>query len=326
MIGYYVHHHGSGHLHRAQSVASVWGEDITGLSTLPRPPEWTGDWIQLDDDAPASTDADVTAGGQLHWAPRGHAGLRSRMSALSSWLNDVDPTLVVSDHSVEVTLLARLHGVAAVSVVLPGIRTDSAHLLGYGVSDALVAVWPPTARIRTDLPHELSSRIRHLGGLSRFPAATHPSTPPGTRHVVVLWGSGGAGPPLDALRIAREQSPGWMWTVLGGESWNPDPFAALCSADVVLTHAGQNAIAETAASRRPAIVVPQARPFQEQHMTADALRDPTWPVLVLDAFPVRGWGQLLDHAARLDGHAWEGWCDGRAAERFVEVLREISAS
>lgn len=37
MIGYYVHHHGSGHLRRAQAVAAVWGHEITGLSTLPRP-------------------------------------------------------------------------------------------------------------------------------------------------------------------------------------------------------------------------------------------------------------------------------------------------
>lgn len=37
MIGYYVHHHGSGHLHRARSLAAVLGRPVTGLSTLPRP-------------------------------------------------------------------------------------------------------------------------------------------------------------------------------------------------------------------------------------------------------------------------------------------------
>ena len=130
MIGYYVHHHGSGHLHRAQSVAAAWPGEVTGLSTLPRPPGWSGDWIQLDDDAPAAGHPDVTADGNLHWAPVGHTGLSSRMARISSWLEAARPSLLVSDHSVEITLLARLHGVRVVAVVLPGDRSDPAHLLG----------------------------------------------------------------------------------------------------------------------------------------------------------------------------------------------------
>lgn len=326
MIGYYVHRQGSGHLHRASAVAALWGSEITGLSSLPRPLSWVGEWVQLEDDAPASAEADVTADGHLHWVPRGHPGLRARMGALSAWLVQAQPSVLVSDVSVEVTLLARLHGVPVVSVVLPGLRSDSAHLLGYGVSDALVAMWPPTAGIRTGLPPRLGSRIRHLGGLSRFPSTAHqPSSPPG-KHVALLWGSGGAGPPVEVLRGAQQQSLAWTWTLLGGQSWTADPFAVLCAADVVVTHAGQNSVAETAASRTPAIVIPQPRPFQEQQMTAEALRAPWWPALVVDDFPRAGWDLLLEQASGLDGGDWEAWCDDRAAERFVAVLREVSTS
>ena len=56
MIGYYVHHHGRGHLHRALSVARELDGCLVGLSTLDRPAEWTGAWIDLPDDA-ASVDA-----------------------------------------------------------------------------------------------------------------------------------------------------------------------------------------------------------------------------------------------------------------------------
>lgn len=323
MIGYYVHHHGSGHLHRARAVARLWGPRITGLSSLPRPADWPGQWLQLDNDAPASADSDLTAGGQLHWVPRRHPGLRSRMGALSQWILAAEPDLLVCDVSVEVALQARLHGVPVVTVVQPGVRTDNAHLLGYGISDALVAMWPASARIRTGLPVRLDSRIRHLGGLSRFGTAEAARV----RHksVAVLWGSGGDGPPLEALRLARQQSPGWSWTLLGGPSWNADPFTVLSEAQVVLTHAGQNSIAETAAARRPAIVIPQTRPFQEQHVTAQALHDPAWPTTVLEDLPSHGWRSVLEQTSRLDGSAWSQWCDGEAAGRFVRVLQDVAA-
>ncbi|MFC8762138.1 MULTISPECIES: glycosyltransferase [Streptomyces] len=42
---------------------------------------------------------------------------------------------------------------------------------------------------------------------------------------------------------------------------------------MVVTHAGQNAVAECAAARVPAVVVPQSRPHGEQHATAHALAE-----------------------------------------------------
>lgn len=330
MIGYYVHHHGSGHLHRARAVADAWGAEITGLSTLPRPTGWPGEWVQLADDAPvgdapADEDRDVAARDHLHWAPLGHPGLSSRMAHLASWLDAARPGLLVSDHSVEVTLLARLHGVRVVGVVLPGLRSDPAHLLGYGVCDALVAMWPDGARMRTGLPPELRSRLRCLGGMSRFAPVTHPEERDPVPRVAVLWGRGGDGPPLREIATAREQTHGWTWTVLGGEDWVDDPFTVLRSADVVLTHGGQNAVAETAAARRPAIVVPQARPFDEQSQMGHALTDEGWPAVVCPSLPSRGWPELLERVRALDGQRWGPWCDGRAAERFAQVLREVDA-
>ena len=62
----------------------------------------------------------------------------------------------------------------------------------------------------------------------------------------------------------------------------------LRDADVVVTDAGQNAIAEIAACRTPAVVVPADRPHEEQATTASVLAGTDWPALVLPTFPERG--------------------------------------
>jgi hypothetical protein len=324
VIGWYVHHQGSGHLHRALSVAARLaerGEEVTLLSSLPRPASWSGGWVSLarDDAGPA---VDPTAHGRLHWVPVGDDGLRSRSAAVSAWLAEHRPRLVVVDVSVEVALLVRLHGVPVVGVALPGRRDDAAHVLGFGVADLLVAVWPPTAIGMLHVPPALLERLRPVGGLSRFAVREPGQRRAGARRVVVLMGTGGHDLGGSLLATARQQTPDWEWTVLDGRpgTWTDDPFAVVADADVVITHAGQNAVAEVAAARRPAVVVPQRRPHEEQTTTAAVLRRGPWPAVVLDRLPADGWAALLERAARLDGRGWVDWCDGHAADRFADLL------
>ena len=77
MIGYYIHHVGHGHLHRATAVARALAEPVTGFSSLSAPKDWPGPWIQLDrDDEDVARDrTDQTARERLHWVPLGHHGL-----------------------------------------------------------------------------------------------------------------------------------------------------------------------------------------------------------------------------------------------------------
>jgi hypothetical protein len=148
------------------------------------------------------------------------------------------------------------------------------------------------------------------------------------RRVLVLGGAGGGGADARALERARAETPDWHWDVVGGTSgrWIEDPWPLIVAADVVVAHAGQNAIAEIAAARRPAVIVPEDRPHDEQRTTASVLRRPEWPAVVLERFPSSGWPALLEQAAAQDGALWQGWNDGQGAERAAAVIRRVAAA
>lgn len=321
MIGYYVHHHGRGHLHRAMSIARELNDYVTGLSTLPRPALWIGEWVQLDPDDQADTVSDPEAGGHLHWAPERDHGISRRAAQLSAWLDSARPSAFVSDVSVEAALLARLHGVPVVSVALPGVRTDAAHELGYGISRAIIGAWPSHAlgMLHSDSAHR---SLAPVGAISRFPVIDTPA--PTERKVLVLSGAGSARSDAFPIETAQRETPGWEWQVLGTGSWSDEPWSRIRDASVIITHAGQNALAEVAAARRPAIVVPSSRPFDEQVTTAGVLGVGPWPVVVRHEMPASGWRGLLEEAATLDGMAWSSWNDGHGAERAARIIESAA--
>ncbi len=334
MIAFYVHHHGSGHLHRALTVAQALGEEVVGLSTLPAPAGWPGHWIVLPDDAEGADRRrdDVTAGSTLHWVPRRHEGLRERMALISSALRDHDVRLLVSDVSVEVSLLARLHGVPVAVVAQPGERTDRPHRTAYDLAEVIVAPWP--RRPAPDWPGAWLAKTVHVGAFSRFDQRTKTPAAAG-RTVLVLWGTGGLSVSSVQLRAAAAATPDWTWEVAGPggtaelrapnlrhRGWVADPWPLLGEAEVVITHAGQNALAEVAAAGRAAVVIPQPRPFAEQHATAAALVRARLGVVVPSWPEPRRWPSLLDRA-RNRGGDWKSWSGGDGAARAAAALRNL---
>jgi len=127
------------------------------------------------------------------------------------------------------------------------------------------------------------------------------------------------------VAAASDATKEWTWTHVGGSSgrWSDDPWRLLRTATVVVTHAGENAVAEVAAARRPAVIIPQTRPHQEQAATARALVQAGCPVTVLRRFPRTGWPEIVAQTAQRDGEAWVRWNDGDGARRAAAVIREV---
>ncbi|MGI8946857.1 MAG: glycosyltransferase [Ornithinimicrobium sp.] len=335
MIGYYAHHHGSGHITRLQSITACLHESVWGLSSLQAPAGWTQPWTQLArDDTPSPSAAaaagDVTAGGVLHWAPPLHEGLSARMAQLAEWIAQHRPQLLVVDVSVEVALLARLCGVPTVVVALPGRRLDRPHRLAHDSAEALLAPWPEGAHT-DDWPSSWQDKVWCVGGISRFDGRSAAPVRMGARRprrqVLVLWGSGGRSADRDAVAAARAAAPHWDWLERDpASSPSPDLWGELAAANVVVTHAGQNAVAEVAAARRPAVVIAQTRPFGEQEATAAAVNRlgaavglPSWP-------GAADWPALLERAASLGGTGWSRWSTGDGARKAACQLEALAGS
>jgi len=340
LVGWYVHHHGAGHLTRFRAVRPHLDADVVVFSSLPCPsslPERTR-WVVLprDDDSTTSPDgprhprdASPTVRGLLHWAPLHHRGHARRLAALASWIGESGPAAVVVDVSVEVALLVRLLGVPPVVVTQPGDRSDDPHRLAYDVAERIVAPWPRGLHGSPALDR-VAERLRHVGGISRFAdrAPVVREGDAGRTSVLVLPGSGsGGGARLaEDVALAAARTPDASWTLLGGGTgaWVDDPWAALSSADVVVTAAGQNSVADLAAAGARAVVVPEDRPFDEQRSTGrtlDALR----LAVVVDAWPAPdAWPALIARASALRPD-WSLWQVDGAAARAADVVAEVAS-
>jgi len=232
----------------------------------------------------------------------------------------------VVDVSVEVALLVRLCGTPVVVVALPGERTDRTHLAAYDLADALLAPWPAESHA-ADWPVSWTSKAWCVGGLSRFDGRPRPPAEPrtATRRVLLIWGAGGRDADASSVEAARRATAGWTWSERSPDRPSPDLWAELCAADVVVTHAGQNAVADVAAARAPAVVIAQRRPFGEQVATARALSrldvadgHTSWP-------SADRWNEVLEGARRRGGAGWARWSSGRGARDAAAHLDLLAA-
>nr|WP_240189394.1 galactosyltransferase-related protein [Nakamurella flavida] len=204
-----------------------------------------------------------------------------------------------------------------------GDRSDRPHRLAYDAAHLLLAPWSAEFS-EPDWPAEWLSRAVHTGAISRFAGrAAAPVVPhAGPRRVLVLWGTGGdadeVGPAVSAARAA---TPDAQWRIAGvGADAGADVWELLAWADVVVTHGGQNAVAEVAASRRPAVVLADDRPHGEQEATARALSGAGLAVTVTGWPEPARWADLLDRAVAIDPQGWSRWAPDSAARDAAAVI------
>ncbi|MCS5714050.1 hypothetical protein NVV95_05735 [Herbiconiux sp. CPCC 205716] len=347
-IGWYVHHRGAGHRMTAGSVIPLLDAEVTVFTSAAgevAAPHARTVHLPLDTVEPTRQAGEPgrepgrqpgpapgrepgggrTAHGRLHWAPTDSPGHPERLATIAAWVAETRPQLFVVDVSAEIAAFVRLLGVPVVSFTLPGLRDDPAHRLAYELSDAVVAPWPellgpPAASVP-------AGRLHRVGALSRFaPAPADAPVRALPAEVLVLHGAGGRGAdPLDAAAAGLEAAghPVRHLRDAGAD----EVWAALRAAPLVLSHCGSNAVAEIAAARRPAILIPDARPHAEQDHLAEALTRAPLPCLVVAPADVArtDWAAAHRAAAALDGSTWQHWNDGAAATRIAALLHDLAA-
>lgn len=317
MIGYYVHHHGAGHLARALAIVGPAVDRFTLLGTGLEGRTGQVAAVDLADDRPiGSTLFDGRDGvpdrpEALHYAPLHHPGVRSRTAAIVNWIENAAPSLMVVDVSVETAMLARLTGTPTICVRLAGDRTDPAHLDAFRGATAILAPFHKDLEDAAT-PDWVRRKTRYAPGMGTVP----PVAAVDERRVVVVFGAGGGEADGEALADAARRMPDLEWRVLGPMSvatdapdnlvslgWVDNAAEEIAGAGVVVGSAGNGVVGAVLAADRPFICLPQARPFDEQLSTARAL-ERVGAAVVLEAWPeVEVWPDLLDRARAPVGDA-----------------------
>lgn len=336
-IGWYIHHHGHGHLARFLAIRPHLDADVVCFSTLqaPTPLPSRTTWIVLDRDDLAEADSDgllhapadgvPTASGLLHWAPLGHHGHRSRLARIAVETLRQHLAVFVVDVSAEVTLFVRLLGIPVVLVGQPGRRADEAHRIAFRAATRILAPWPEGLVAEPNFGHDVD--VVHTGGISRHDG--RPRAADETRSgVLVLLGSGGGNVSDDDLQALDDALPEETVTALGpGREWHDDPWHVLSSAEIVISWAGQNTIADLAAAGARGVVIPQQRPFDEQLEMGAALERAGLAVVERSWPEAWQWPAVIDRARAQDPD-WPVWqthgAAGRAAAAILDAALEWS--
>jgi UDP-N-acetylglucosamine:LPS N-acetylglucosamine transferase len=297
---------------------------VTALTSLDVPGFHPfADILSLPRDDVGVETVDLTAHGALHWVPHHHHGLTARMALIAHWVEQTRPVAVVVDVSVEVAGFVRLLGVPVIVMAVPGSRTDAPHQFVHRLADHIVAAWPRELYEPSWLCTH-AAKTSYVGGISSFAQRTQP--PPqnddGRLKVLVLGGAGGSDVDQATVEGSAAECHEFSWKTLGlsGGPMTSDPWPDICAADVVVTHAGQGCVADVAAARRPAIVLPQSRPFGEQDATADALWRHRLATVIRRWPSPQEWKGLIAHARTADANRWELWQTEGAATRAATAI------
>jgi hypothetical protein len=296
---------------------------VTALTSLDIPkPHPFANVLALPRDDTGARPVDPSANGALHWVPHNDEGLMTRMAFIAQWIDKARPAAVVIDVSVEVALLVRLLGVPVIVMAMPGERTDGPHALVHQIADHIIAAWPQEL-YEPEWLRAYAAKTTYVGGISRFEhhEVLHP-TEDRAPSVLVLSGTGGCDFDQPTIDSTAAQIPEITWKTLGlrGGPRTPDPWPDICAADVVITHAGQTCVADVATARRPAVVLPQSRPYDEQYVTAETLRRHRLAVATRGWADARAWRCLIAQARASDPSRWQRWQTTGAAVRAAEAI------
>lgn len=328
---YYAHQHGAGHVHHAAELIATGAFEVTVVTAHPRAAQMLpagADVVTLSSDL---VEGHVQPeGAPLHWTPVGRQ-IQDRFATLLETARRVRPDVAVVDVSVEAALFLRLAGYPVIHRRMHGDRTDVAHGLVYAQADGLVALYragleDPDWRARWGEKTVFLGNADLTGRQGERAGGSGAATAP---RITVITGTGGGGVALADLRRAAAQVPQARWDVYGpvvgaGSSvgapgcpgnlvlhgWADDVAARCAAADLVVVSAGHSATVDALRSRRPFILAPEERPYQEQHRFAQAAQ----------AAAGVPWCAWSDPAADWSGAVETALADPSAADRLAELM------
>ena len=331
-IGYYVHHHGAGHLARAEAIARELQNTVTligtGLGTAPGRIDLADDRVDM---SFAGVD-DAARPSWLHYAPLHHRGVQQRNARITAWIEAARPRLLVADVSVEIACLARLCGVPVVSVRLPGNRNDEPHTGAFRDAVALLAPFPEKLESPAT-PYWVVEKTFYAGYVTAPIIGCQDREP----EIVVILGRGGMEINAAGIAAAAASTPSRKWRIVGDIATIPNPPpnanfmgwvdspAAFLSRDTILIGSGgDGTVGAAAAAGCHLICIPQTRPYGEQLETAAALQRAGAAIICHKWPEASEWPALLEKAADADPAPLTALYDPMAARRTANFLKDLA--
>jgi predicted glycosyltransferase len=344
-IAFYIHHHGSGHIMRAITIAgAIKGYPICFLgSNLQAYSEMIPDTVEcitLPMDLPGDNEKVVEEPqlSALHYSPLGVSGIRDRAAILTSVFQRSYPMLLVVDVSVEIALLARVAGIPTVVMRQHGNRTDLPHRLAYESAALLVAPFSIELAPPTD-EEWVKNKTVFAGGFSRFSRhqEIHKCTEQ-PKAIAVLIGQGGTSINSVFINFLAASCSDYTFHIIGhvipaegkiddNIKWHgpvADPLALLSLCTVVIGNAGHNTVMEMADLNKRFICIPEERPFDEQQQKADLLAKNGFARVVQPAdLTLINWQDELAAAALLQP-SWTGVTAVNALQHMAAAITGLA--
>ena len=156
-LGYYAHHHGSGHCRQIDKLAALLPVDAKSqliVFTSLSPDDYS--FSSLDkqqiirlqaedecaDDVLKGRAGEYFQPASLHYSPVGNSNIQKRSHQILDTIYQHHIDLMVIDVSVEVAMLCRAASIPYLYIRLPGIRDDTPHLNAFAGALALLAPYP----------------------------------------------------------------------------------------------------------------------------------------------------------------------------------------
>ena len=156
-LGYYAHHHGSGHCRQADKLAALLPSEartqlIVFTSLSPEAYTFTSinesQIVRLQAEDECADDVLKGRAGKywqpasLHYSPVGNSDVQKRSHQILDTIYQRKIDLMIIDVSVEVAMLCRVASIPYLYIRLPGIRDDNPHLNAFAGALALLAPYP----------------------------------------------------------------------------------------------------------------------------------------------------------------------------------------